>query len=324
MSRNTVRLSVVLLSCLTLFSCDGSTHPGATGLGLEAPFLNRQVMALDDSALRADIVVNSGAVQSVYFQPGQNTIETVITGVRRNETNTIAVTWYEILNGFQVEISEQSQTFVADNSITIDAPHITDQFDYDNDGRSNLDERNGMFCVWSADESCLEPGRTDVPGDQTEGGVSIDPAQTDRDNLLLNGDFSNGTSPYFSHNVENLRVTGGALCLEVPPLPDDPQLDILAYLTRINLEPGSYSIEFEARSSHAGRLLNVAFYQASSNTDLLYTYVEPTTLEWQSKQALYLQNDEVPLEGVSLVIRAVFDESETITYCFDNLALYKQ
>ena len=62
-----------------------------------------------------------------------------------------------------MELSSQSQSFFAAGNTNIDAAHEIDQFDYDEDGSYNIEERVAGTCVWSAEEECLLEGLADVP-----------------------------------------------------------------------------------------------------------------------------------------------------------------
>ena len=187
-TRKMTRLLIAAVPCFTAISCDSSDTTMST-IALAQPLAQRQALALEDSTLRADVVINNGTVQSFTFRPQEDNLVTV-GGIRLNENNNITVTWTEILNGFDVEISEQSQLFFASGNININAPHQTDQFDYDGDGNSNITEREDGTCVWSADENCLVVGQLDVPNQElsTTGSIATvpvnEPYQTRRSYLI--------------------------------------------------------------------------------------------------------------------------------------------
>jgi len=135
-------------------ACTSSNDSQHTNIILGKPLAERQTLAFENSTLRVEIRVNSGPVQSFTIFPGQNTLTASVSGVIENASNNISIKWTELLNGFDVEISDQTQTFIADGSTQISAPHITDQYDYDNDGATNSEERSAGTCVWSANEIC--------------------------------------------------------------------------------------------------------------------------------------------------------------------------
>ena len=128
----------------------------------------RQIMALDENPMIVQIRVNSGAHQEFLFSDTSTELTVQVTGIQRGDQNDIDVRWIEVLNNFNVEISTQQQSFLAEGDVVIDAAHVHTQFDYDADGVSNFDERIAERCVWTAGDCEL-----DVPG-----------------SLLMNGDFS--------------------------------------------------------------------------------------------------------------------------------------
>ena len=160
---------LIALACIGMMACSSSDGTPRTNIVLAKPLAERQILAFENSTFRVEITVNNGLLQTFTVRPGDNTLTVDITGVRLNENNSINIKWTELLNGFDVEISDQSQTFFADGNTLVDAPHRIDQYDYDNDGSSNSEERADGTCVWSADEACLTSGLLDVPESQSAG-----------------------------------------------------------------------------------------------------------------------------------------------------------
>lgn|GEM_PF-2686282 len=151
-------------AAVLLVSCDSKPVPTSSPVVLDSPFVNRQVLNLGSNPLRIEVVVNGGQIQNFVLGSGQQATTVALTGIRAGESNTINIKWLEILNGFDVEISEQSDSFIASGSVVIDAMHVFSPFDYDQDGVSNFNERMDGSCVWSDTESCLTSGLADVPG----------------------------------------------------------------------------------------------------------------------------------------------------------------
>lgn len=93
-------------------------------------------MTLGDTQMRVDINVNAGTTLTFFFNTAGSVRSANIVGVQNGERNFIQLKWSEILNGHPVEISQQSQNFIADGNTLVNAEHIHTQFDYDSDGRS--------------------------------------------------------------------------------------------------------------------------------------------------------------------------------------------
>jgi len=138
----------------------------------------RQVMAFGDNEVRVKINVNGGDTQVLTFSDlPSSEVTTVLNGIRIGQQNEITLRWFEVLNGFEVELSDQRQSFVATGNTQLNSPHRYTRYDYDNDGISNYDERIAGTCVWSSASNCVR----DIPSD----------------NAIQNGDFSNGDTNWF-------------------------------------------------------------------------------------------------------------------------------
>jgi len=137
-------LTLLLVNGIGVIACN-SNDANQTLFNIDLP--KRQVTALNENTIRVDIRVNNGVLQQFFIVPNQTQISAGLTGVRLNQNNSLQLTWLELLNGFDVELAQQNHSFVADGNTVVDSPFISNQYDYDGDGLSNLQERRGNTCV---------------------------------------------------------------------------------------------------------------------------------------------------------------------------------
>jgi len=156
---------LLTLSSLFLLSCGGGSSGKKIRLELLGPDADRQIQTSEASTKwRVDISVNFRAAQTFYLDSLETTQSVSVTGVQADQMNSISTTWFEVLHGYEVEISYQpTQNFFANEYTTLVANHEHTLFDYDNDGVSNLDERLAGTCVWSSNDACLEPDQKGIP-----------------------------------------------------------------------------------------------------------------------------------------------------------------
>ena len=95
--------SVFVLTALLLSSCGGSDD-NTTELQL-SPDAIRQISVIDGNPLKLDISVTSGPRQD-FILSSVESVSIDITGVNVDQQNSIEIVWSEILNGFDVEISQ--------------------------------------------------------------------------------------------------------------------------------------------------------------------------------------------------------------------------
>lgn len=205
---------------------------------LNSPVSTRMgTVVFDDWQYRVDITVNAGATQSFVIDPTETNLSVLISGVRANEENSIDILWHAILDGFDVEVSQQSQIFFADGGAIIDAPHNSEQFDFDGDGVSNLFELVTQTCIWSDSAICIHP----------------DSIISETNNLIPNGDFSNGTDYWWS-TTSRAVVSDGEICLNSVVATDQlinifsTQLGHVSFALEAN---SSYTFSFDARAQEA-------------------------------------------------------------------------
>jgi len=192
----------------------------------------RQIRAFGDNEVILEIRVNRGDVQTFYFDDLGTTLEAQLTGVRLNETNTVSLIWYERLNGFRIAISSQDHQFIADGNTIINSAHSHTQFDYDNDGISNYDEREAGTCVWWCTPTC----ELDIPPDELANQNSNDVADASA-NILLNGSFNNGAENWGTSNGINEGIRNGKYCFETSPEGTNSSDFQLTYQRVITLQP---------------------------------------------------------------------------------------
>ena len=337
-TRKMTRLLIAAVPCFTAISCDSSDTTMST-IALAQPLAQRQALALEDSTLRADVVINNGTVQSFTFRPQEDNLVTV-GGIRLNENNNITVTWTEILNGFDVEISEQSQLFFASGNININAPHETDQYDYDSDGVANFDERVNGTCVWSADNECLQDGQLDIPTASTPSppvpplvtatngrteveANAINPLQqlatpfdyNNADNIIENGDFSDGIGEWFT-NESLLFDGGGEICATNPTMDGIILNTLFAYRLLLPIRETRYSFEFDMRADRDSAVVLTIAGQSS--------FLEQFFAVTQTAQPIVIPmvvSQDVN-QSSSINFQALHHPTIPTTYCMDNIRVY--
>ena len=221
MNRRPLQLLLSLcLATTVLTSCGGGQDP-LTTIKLAGHSSIRQISAIDGNPLRVGVSVNAGQEQ-VFTVISSDSASLDITGVNINAQNLIEITWYEILNGYDVEISTQQQQFVADGSTNIDASHQHTQFDYDGDGVSNYDERIAGTCVWLLEPDCaLDVPATVIEESAVESAFSNNsinnfPEQNGV-NVIFNSDMSRGLDGWFMQELEQLTTSNAEICFSTLP-----------------------------------------------------------------------------------------------------------
>jgi len=344
-ARRIIRLIFGSFACCAIFSCD--TSGNAADLSLEKPLTQRQIAAFESSTLRADIVINDGPVQSFTFQP-QDDLNVSISGVISNETNTISITWLEILNGYPVELTDQAQSFVASGNVTITAPHLADQYDYDLDGANNLQERANGTCVWSAQDTCLLVGQIDVPQvipdvvstlapDVISALAGLTPVEQNLDtsipepyyefdytnttDLLVNGTFDENIDDWYAVNQTNERFDNGAYCVTLP-IGEPVRQSVLTHLPFLTLKQGTrYAIEFDVRATR-NAVINTALVSLTPHI----TYNDQHVLvgeQWNS-YVVHYEHTAPTIDRATIGFGGVYSRAGETTYCFDNLRLLEQ
>jgi len=300
------RPQLLTLCSLLLLSCASESEEENIRLELLSPDPDRQIQSFgDDTEWRVDVSINALAVQTFYFTGLEAEQSVSVTGVRLNEDNAISTTWFEVLNGYEVEISRQeTSSFFADGNTTVSAEHTHTQFDYDSDGRSNFDERMQSTCVWSSDEVCREPGQTDIP----------------TDNVLINGDFSNSLDTYWWASGSQHGVVNGEYCV-TPADFGNSAVTILGFRNLLFLEADSrYTIEFSVRAqTNAEITVSMALpefgFRQIYNNDIEVS----TSSEKFVRSFDYRQNSQT---GVRFTIASTGGLDNL--FCFDDVKLIRE
>jgi len=351
--KNKIRAIYIASLSLAAISCSSSDDGPSTNIVLGIPLADRQISAFENSVLRADIIVNNGAVQSFTVAPGQQVLDAGIRGVNINQSNDISIKWTEILNGFEVELTDQTQSFFADGNTQITAPHVADQYDYDSDGDSNLTERSDGMCVWTADELCLTSGQADIPSDQTPtsvtGNASTVPVPTpvapqsvgdnsgngitaleatvdttppiptfqfnfgNATDIAMNGDFSQGTIGWDTNVGVTLIGNGDDLCGVMSP--SDIQLfrNVYFWTGLFELIDGKYLFSFDIRSD---RESIVKFGMVS---DDIAWFDHPISVSAAEKTVeISYEHRDGSFINTGFAFLAIPHPNVNTTYCIDN------
>ncbi len=301
-------------------ACESSNYNDTPAASLSLP--DRQILALNDKRLLVEFNINNGLPQKYFLEPDQTTIDVSVGGVRDNQNNTIDILWSAIYNDMGVEISTQNQEFFARGNIVIDAPHVTDFFDYDKDGISNYAELLDGTCVWYTGNQCYLDGVIDKPTSPALSQGLIPDYSFDynnADDLIVNGDFSRGTEGWGA-DYAWLQSVGTHLCSTLDAGTFPVQYPVLASGS-IGLEPGEHMIEFDVKSTRDNAALNVQLYSFARQQVVLYEFVQPLSLDWGKRRIKYTYSGEQ--DNFSLQFSAVINNSQTTTYCFDNVSVFK-
>ena len=202
----TSRVLLVFVASLVLVACDQSTqdNPVASAgddsaLVLDVPDSLLSVRAIDPNALSATVTVNGEDVEAVRSDGAS----TIMLDVPQGVSLEIRVDWFERFNNMALPLATWSDTLAseqANGNIRIDrAAYVTDTFDTDGDGVSNLQERiagtNPLESVnseaeteTSADNPTVEtPLANDAPAAEVD--VSIAPVDTSAGAPVIDGAF---------------------------------------------------------------------------------------------------------------------------------------
>jgi len=289
--------SLKSLLCLAVFA----SLSGCIGTGDEAtislpqPESIRQVAAINASDVFVLINVNNDPVQRFDANPNDNSIVSV-TGIVRNEENTITVGWYETVDGRRIQLSEQSQTFLADgNSTEINTPHSY-AFDFDRDGINNWDERIGESCVWFDTQQC----------------------PSDDGNLLLNGDFTNLREHWFHAYTHTPDFYNGEYCVSSYATDSENPLGGFGYSEALDLMEGQYTLTFDIRAennSEATAQISISRNEGGNRTSVNRAFVPVSTDYVTNSVDFVFQRD---WDLISLGI-GVGRDGLANRYCIDNL-----
>ncbi len=294
------KISTIVVFASWLLSC--SADDGQSQIELYQPDSIRQTLAYNSSNLVVRISVNGGASQSFALDGSASSTVVSVSGIQLGEQNEISITWVEVADGRNIELSMQQQSFNADGNTVIDASHSFGVFDYDGDSVSNYDERVAGTCVWSSDEQC-----TDVP-------TSPDLSE----NLLTNGDFSNGGTGWFALGVNPFTVEG-EYCISSPSNAAVSTASYIAHGSRIQLERGlNYVYAFDIKADFASSIVSSATNVESDGTSrLIFEELVTVSTNYERKVLQFspASNWSAAQFGVSL------GPNPDVRFCIDNMSL---
>jgi len=295
---NITRYCLVALTFL-LLSCDGGNDKNHySPLEIQLPETIRQIMALNDNEMVLEISVNARPDQFFRFSSGTSSFVAAVEGIAVGQPNSVSLTWIEVYNGFEIEISTQDQTFFAEGDTLINAPHVHTQYDYDNDSMSNYDERQAGTCVWSASENCAR----DVPSD----------------NAVLNGDFSH-PNEYWWSTVANNESSSGDYCMSTNPDMVNLENAQLGYEPQIFLDAGSdYTIIADIKAQRPSSLA-IRLVAPPPVFISLHSEIVQISTDYQRVSARFSNTSNRP---AYLVFQ--FGDGTTNLFCFDNIRMIKE
>ncbi len=234
-----LRTLVKLLLTASLISC--SADDDRSMIEIYQPDSIRQILQIDSSNLKVNISVNGQAAQTFYLDDGLATNTLSVTGILPGQQNAVTIVWIEVLDGSEIRLSRQQQVFTANGNTLIDAQHFFGLYDYDNDGISNFEERQGGFCVWP-DEVCDGEDLPDI-------GVA---QLSNSENLLANGDFTDEIDTSWFSSGLNTEVVAGEYCLTSPAEAIRIENAYILQMPLVSLESGReyhYSIRIKATAA---------------------------------------------------------------------------
>ncbi|MBX2885839.1 MAG: peptidoglycan-binding protein [Granulosicoccus sp.] len=146
-----MRLFILLAPGMLIACSESSVQTQSHTIGkleFASPAKFRQMPRFDPDQLIAKVSIN-GAEAVTFFSNDQSNSElwAVPVNVNLDESNTIEISWIEIIDDRELLLSEQMDVFYASSqtlSAEISAEHISSgdpRFDVDSDSESNLDER---------------------------------------------------------------------------------------------------------------------------------------------------------------------------------------
>lgn len=295
----TFRALTTLMVLASLYSC--SSDDAGTQIELYLPDSIRQPLQFDGTNLMVRISVNGGAAQSFEINDGLPTTDVSVTGILPGQQNQISIVWIEVVEGRNVEISQQQQMFVADGSTIIDAQHDFTQFDYDEDSISNFDERLSGTCVWSIEEEC---DFNDIP-----------PAPTG--NLMINGDFSNGRDNWFVRG-DDRNFLNGEYCITSPSEATFDWESYIGYAPFVALENGStYEYSFDIKADEPSNVVAVASAIENGTTRNIVRQPVSVSTNYERKEIQFSPFRDWP----NALFLINIGNNPMVRFCFDNISL---
>lgn len=332
-----VFLSIGLSGCDAIDSVNTDTTPTI----LNIPNITRQISSIDDSEMRLVIRVNGGAIQTFTVPGGQTSMPIELRNIRLGENNSITVLWIELLNGYDVEMALQTQTFFAEGNVTIDSEYSSQQFDYDQDGQSNFNERISGTCVWSANDLCLLDGNTDVPPETLlQPGIEQDSFEASVFDVQISPAFSqNGTVvPFNTINNATATIVDENFTTGVESwYSDDGEVSendtmcivfqrgvmgyqgLLVYSEQLlTFESADYLFQFDLWVNRAAPV-SAGLYEERRRISILDHYVQGSN-QWTTHTILV--ESDISSSNMTIGFQAIRSVVPT-KYCFDNIKIVK-
>jgi len=164
---NVTTKAIFVLIVLSITGCGGSSTPSqqqpeqqttddqiASGeqvkLSVQIPEKLRTIAAVNYTSMVAVVTFNSGAATDVTFSSAAP-VERNFSSIILDQLNTYNIKWYETIDGVRLLLTEQNGSFMANSTARyadLDAAHNDADFDWDNDGISNFNERLNGTCPW--------------------------------------------------------------------------------------------------------------------------------------------------------------------------------
>ena len=303
--------ALIICPFVVLFGCEGESH-NTVSMMLDNPARDRQISALEQTTLFVDINMNNGATQNIAVPPGVFPSVSV-SGIIPNASNSIEIRWYEVLNGVEINLSRQTQSFMSGGNVIINAVHIFDQYDNDNDGIPNLTERLNGTCVWSMTDDCSSQQSEDVyitsSYAQQGTNVSGEPSNTE---VVISFDKNNWATG-------EVLMDTNELCVQMRAGEVGFQTVIAYYTVPISLVPGRYFVQYDARVVGRFAPVNVNTTRGAPEFIADFDHYVQGTPEWQS----YTVQFDISTTNTSFGFQGVRAASAT-TYCLDNILLLRQ
>lgn len=312
---------LIVLLVAGLCACDSTNH--TTSMMLDNPLRDRQISSFDQSTLFVDVTVNNGAAQTIVVPPG--VFPTVgVAGIIPNSTNTIFIRWYEVLDGVEINLATQMQSFMSGGSVIIDATHESAQYDNDNDGISNLAERINGTCVFDATNDCSELSTGIAPdvfvtSAFAQGGVVVgEGAVNSAVRTVLSDDFTLGIGNWSSSDP--IQEREGAMCVDFLGGGPTGVQDLLAFYASgtFRMEPGTHILQYDLRVVNRSMPLTIGITYDSPNFLQIFDHYVQGTNQWTTHTLQF--TNSVTTDTANMGIFAIQSPFDT-TYCIDNVLL---
>ncbi len=298
-----LRLIFVLLFSFGLLSC--SANDGQSRIELPQPDSIRQALVYNSSNLQVRISINGGADQTFNLDGSAASSVVSVSGIQPGEENQISIIWVELVDGQEIEISMQQQSFFADNNTIIDAPHSYSAFDYDGDSISNFNERLDGSCVWQ-DEVCSNGFQTETP--------SINNSE----NLLLNGDFSMGNDFSWYYSGDNPQFSQGEFCITSPVSAVNYENSYIGHTALVSVEGGRrYVFSFKVKATASAPAHVIILTKMDDEFGQVLDIRRTVSTSYQTIAVSY----SPVIDRSNLIFAVNIGANSDVRFCFDDMSL---